>query len=149
MKFLNFQDDVSSVPVGNFIDYTVLVLYLTSLKEAIEICCYFILVGQPPRLELNFTFTVGNVLELIVMWEGLYLIAADWFYVVGQNNQYGYCCSPINNQSHLLTQVSVPWIILFRLWCLWEFWHKDKAGELYALKALDNDYKISPKKVNT
>ena len=56
MKAMNFQDDIPSIPIDNFKDHYVLVYDLTSLQDATENCYYPELVGEPLRLELNFTF---------------------------------------------------------------------------------------------
>ena len=54
MKTMNFQDDISSITIGNFQDHYVLVFDLTSMQDATEHCHYPELVGEPLRLELNF-----------------------------------------------------------------------------------------------
>ena len=55
MKAMNFQDDIPSIPLDDFKDHYVLVFDLTSMQDATENCHYLELVGEPPRLELNFT----------------------------------------------------------------------------------------------
>ena len=55
------------------------------MQDATEICHYRQLVGQPLRLELNFTFPLEYVTELILMGERLSLVAADRFGIVGKN----------------------------------------------------------------
>ena len=56
MKAMNFEDDIPSIPNDNFKDHYVLVFDLTSMQHATENCHYPELVGEPLRLELNFTF---------------------------------------------------------------------------------------------
>ena len=67
MKAMNFQDDIPSIPIDDFKDHNVLVFDLTSMQDATENCHYPELVGEPLRLELNFTDPVENVTELIVL----------------------------------------------------------------------------------
>ena len=55
MKAMNFQDDNPSNPIDNFKDHYVLVFDLTSKQDATEDCHYPELIGEPLRLELNFT----------------------------------------------------------------------------------------------
>ena len=67
MKAMNFQDDILSVLIDNFKDHFVLVFDLTPMKGATEICHCPELVGEPLRLELNFTFPLEHVNSLY--WE--------------------------------------------------------------------------------
>ena len=67
MKEMNFQDDIPSNPIDNFKDHFVLLFDLTSMQDATENCHYPELVGEPLRLELNFTFPLEHVTELIVL----------------------------------------------------------------------------------
>ena len=85
MKAINFQDDIQSIPVDNFKDHYVLVFDLTSMQDATEKSHYRELVGEPLRLELNFTSPLGHVTELIVLGERMSLVAVDKFGVVGKN----------------------------------------------------------------
>ena len=85
MKAMNFQDNIPSIAIDNFKDHCVLVFYLTSMQDATEICHYPKLVGEPLRLELNFTFPLEHVTELIVLGERLSPVAVDKFGVVGKN----------------------------------------------------------------
>ena len=85
MKVMNFQDDIPSIPIDNFKDHYVLVFDLTSMQDATENCQYPELVGEPLRLELNFTFPLEQVTELIVLGEGMSSVAVDKFGVVGKN----------------------------------------------------------------
>ena len=85
MKAMNFQDDIPSIPIENFKDHYVLVFHLTSMQDATENCHYPELVGEPLRLELNFTFPLGDVTELNVLAERMSLVAGDKFGVVRKN----------------------------------------------------------------
>ena len=85
MKAMSFQDDIPSIPINNFKDHYVLVFDLTSMKDATENCHYPELVGEPLRLELNFTFPLEHVTELIVLGERMSSVAVDKFGVVGKN----------------------------------------------------------------
>ena len=55
MKAMNFPDDLPSIPIDDFKDHYVLVFELTSMQDAAENCHYPELVGEPLRMELNFT----------------------------------------------------------------------------------------------
>ena len=87
VKAMNFQDDIPSVPIDDFKDYYVLVFDLTSMQvqDATENCHYPELVGEPLRLELNFTNPLENVTELIVLGEHMSPVAVDKFGVVGND----------------------------------------------------------------
>ena len=85
MKAMNFQDDIPSIPVDDFKDHYVLVFDLTLMQDATENCHYPELVGEPLRLELNFTNPLENVTELIVLGERMSSVAVDKFGVVGKN----------------------------------------------------------------
>ena len=85
MKAMNSQDDIPSIPIDNFKDHYVLVFDLTSMQDATENCHYPELVGEPWRLELNFTFPLEHVTELIVLGERRSSVAVDKFGVVGKN----------------------------------------------------------------
>ena len=85
MKAMNFQDDIPSIPNNNFKDHYVLVFDLTSMQDATEHCHYPELVGEPLRLELNFTFALEHVTEVIVLGERMSSVAVDKFGVVGKN----------------------------------------------------------------
>ena len=85
MKAMNFQDDIPSIPIDDFKDHYVLVSDLTSMQGATENCHYPELVGEPLRLELNFTNLLENVAELIVLGERRSPVAVDKFGVVGKN----------------------------------------------------------------
>ena len=85
MKAMNFQDDIPSIPRDDFKDHYVLVFDLTSMQDATENCHYPKLVGEPLRLQLNFTNPLENVTEIIVLGERMSSVAFDKFGVVGQN----------------------------------------------------------------
>ena len=54
------------------------------MQDASENFHYPDLVGEPLRLELNFTFPVEHVTELILLGERMSLVAVDKFGVVGK-----------------------------------------------------------------
>ena len=85
MKAMNFQHDIPSIPIDNFKDHYVLVFDLTSMQDATEICHYPKLVGEPLRLELNFTFPPEHVTELIVLGKRMSSVAVDKFGVAGKD----------------------------------------------------------------
>ena len=82
---MNFQDDIPSIPIDIFKDYYVLVFDLTLMQDATENSHYRELVGELLRLELNFTFPLEHVTELIVLGERMSSVAVDKFGVVGKN----------------------------------------------------------------
>ena len=85
MKAVNFQDDMPSITINNFEGHNVLVFDLISMQDATENCHYPELVGELLRLELNFTFPLEHVTELIVLGERMSSVADDKFGVVGKN----------------------------------------------------------------
>ena len=85
MKAMNFQDDIPSIPIDNFNHHYVLVFDLTSMQDATGNCPYSELVGEPQRLELNFTSPLEHVSELIVLGERMSSVEVDKFGVVGEN----------------------------------------------------------------
>ena len=85
MRSMNFQDDIPSIPIDNFKEHYVLVFDLTSMQDATENCQYPELVGEPLRLELNFTFPLEHVTELNALGERMSSVAVDKFGVVGKN----------------------------------------------------------------
>ena len=85
MKAMNFQDDIPSIPIDDFKDHYVLAFDLTSMQDATENCHHPELVGEPLRLELNFTNPLENVTELIVLGERMSSVAVEKFGVVGKN----------------------------------------------------------------
>ena len=52
---MNFQDDIPSIPIDDFKQYYVLVFDLIAMQDGTENCHYPELIGEPLRLELNFT----------------------------------------------------------------------------------------------
>ena len=85
MKAMNFQGEIPSIPIDNFKEHYVLVFDLTSLQDATENCHYPQLVGEPLRLELNFTFPLEPFTELILLGEWTSPVAVDRFGFVGKN----------------------------------------------------------------
>ena len=85
MKAMNFQDDIPSIPIDDFKHHYVLVFDLTSVQDATENCQYPELVGEPLRLELNFTHPLENLTELFVLDERMSSVAVEKFDVVGKN----------------------------------------------------------------
>ena len=85
MKAMNFQDDIPSISIDDFKDHYLLVFDLASMQDATEDCDYLELVGEPLRLELNFTNPLENVTELFVLGERMSSAAVDKFGVVGKN----------------------------------------------------------------
>ena len=67
VKAMNFQDNIPSIPIDNFKDHYVLVFDLFLMQDATENCHYREQVGEPLRLELNFTFPLEHVTELFVL----------------------------------------------------------------------------------
>ena len=85
LKAMNFQDGFPSIPIDDFKDNYALVFDLTSMQDATENCHYPKLVGEPLRLEINFTNFPENVTELIVLGERMSSVAVEKFGVVGKN----------------------------------------------------------------
>ena len=85
MKTMNFQDDIPFIANDNSEDHYVLVFDLNSMQDATENCHYPELNGEPLRLELNCTFPLKHVTELIVLGERMSPVAVDKFGVVGRN----------------------------------------------------------------
>ena len=74
---MNFQDDMLSIPSDNFKDHYVLVFELSWMQDATENCHYPELVGDPLRLDQNFTFLSEHVTELIVLGRRMSLVAVE------------------------------------------------------------------------
>ena len=81
-KAMNLQGDIPSFLNDTLRDHYVLVFDLTSMQDAKENFQYPELVGEPPRLELNFVYPPEHVSELIVLGERMFSVAVDKFVVV-------------------------------------------------------------------
>ena len=86
---MKFHDDIPSIPIGNFKYHYVLLFDLTSMPDATENCHYAELVGEPLKLELNFTFPLEHVIEFFVLGEWVSSVAVEKFCVVGRVIQNG------------------------------------------------------------
>ena len=84
-KAMKFQDDIPPIPTDMFKEYYVLGFDLTSMQDATENCHYPELVREPLRLELNFSFPLEHLTELIVLVERMTSVAVDKLGVVGKN----------------------------------------------------------------
>ena len=69
--------DIPSIPTDNFKDLYVLVFDLTTMQDTTENSHYPELVGEPLRLELNFTHPLQHVTELFVLGERMSSVAVD------------------------------------------------------------------------
>ena len=85
MKAINFQDDIPSILIDKYKDHYVVVFDLTSKQGATENCHNPELDGEPLRLELNFTFPLEHVTELMVLGERMSSVEVDKFGVAGKN----------------------------------------------------------------
>ena len=85
MGAMRFEEDIPSNRINNFKDHYVLVLELTSMQDATESFHYPELVGEPMRLEPNFTYPPERVTELIILGERTSSVAVAKFGVVGKN----------------------------------------------------------------
>ena len=108
-KAMNFQDDIPSLPIDNFTDHYVLVFGLISMQDATENCLFAELVGEPLRLELNFTFPLKHVTELIVLGERMSSVAVDKFVLLEKTSKRENVSLQQKNQPHPITHLSVPW----------------------------------------
>ena len=84
MKAMNFQVIIPQSPLIISKITICWCVNLTSMQDATENCRYPELVGEPLRLELNYTNPLENVTELIVLGERM-SVAVDKFGVVGKN----------------------------------------------------------------
>ena len=84
MKAMNFQDNIPSISIDDFKNHYMLVFDLTSMRDATENFHYPELVGEPLRLELNFTNPLENITELIVLGKRMSSVVNDKFGVVGK-----------------------------------------------------------------
>ena len=85
IKAINFQDDISSIPIDNFKDHDVLVFDLTSIQVATEHCHHPEQVGEALSMEPNFAFLFEYNTELIVLAEGMSSVEIDNFGVDRKN----------------------------------------------------------------
>ena len=69
MKAINFHDGIRSISIDKFKDHFLLVFDLTSKQVAAENCHCPEPAGELLMLELNFTYTLQHVTELIVLEE--------------------------------------------------------------------------------
>ena len=86
MKPMNFQDDNTSILIDDFKDHYLLVFDLTSMQIATENYHYSELVEEPLRQELNLTFPLEHVTQLIVLAEQMSPVAVDKLGVNGGNS---------------------------------------------------------------
>ena len=66
IKAMNFRGNLPSTSNKKFKDHYVLVFALISMQDAAKNCHYPELVGEPLILDINFTFALGNVIELFL-----------------------------------------------------------------------------------
>ena len=85
MKAMIFPDDISSIPIDIFKDHYLLLFDIISIQDANDVFHYPEPVGEPLRLELNFTFPLEHVTELIVLGERMSSVAVDKFGVAVKN----------------------------------------------------------------
>ena len=71
MKVTNFQDDISSIPFGNFRDHYVVLRDLTSRQDATENCPFPELVGKLQKVEFVFAFPLEHVTDLSAFGENI------------------------------------------------------------------------------
>ena len=83
-KAMSFQDDIPTFPIDNFKEHYVLVFDLTSMQDATENCNHPELVGEPLWLEVNFTYPLEHVTEIIVLGERMSSVAVEKIGVVGK-----------------------------------------------------------------
>ena len=76
------QDDITSITIDNSKDHHVIKFDLSLMQEATEIFLYLELNGKPLTLELNFTFALQHVTELIVLEQRMSSVAIDNYSVV-------------------------------------------------------------------
>ena len=85
MEAMNLQDDMLSIPFGNFKHHCVLVFDLTSMQDATEECHFPEQVGAPLKLELNLSFLPEYVSEFIVLGQPISSVAVEKFGAVGKH----------------------------------------------------------------
>ena len=79
---MNFQHNIPSISIDNFTDHYVYLFDLTSMREATEKCHYLELVGEPPKLELNFTILLEYTTNFNLLRELMFSDAVDKFTAV-------------------------------------------------------------------
>ena len=84
IEAMSFQDGITSIPIANFKNQLLLVFDLTSMQDATEICIYSEVNGEPLKLELNFTFPLEHVTQLIVLGERTSSVAVEMLGVFGK-----------------------------------------------------------------
>ena len=82
-KPMNFKNFIPSTPIDNSNYHFELVFDLSSKEDATENCQYPELVGEPLRLELNFTSPIENVTQYTVLGERTFSVAIDKLCVDG------------------------------------------------------------------
>ena len=85
MKETNFHGDITSIPIDDLEDHDVLVLDLTSMRDATENYHYQKIIGEPLWPEVNSTCPLEHSTELFVLGERISSYAVDNFGVVGKN----------------------------------------------------------------
>ena len=85
MKAMNNQDGIPSFLVNNFRNHFALVFDLTSMQDAAENGHYLELIGERLRRQLNFTFPLEHVTELIALGQRMSPAAVDNFGVLVKN----------------------------------------------------------------
>ena len=91
-KAMNFQEDITSIPIDNFKDHYVLVFDMTSMPDATENCHHLKLFGEPLRLELSFTYLLEHNTELIVLRGRKSSVSVDKFRVFGKKFESNSIC---------------------------------------------------------
>ena len=86
MEAINSEDDIISSPIENFKDHYVLVPDVTSLKDATESRLYQEPVREPLRTEINLTFSLEKVTELIVLGKRMSAVVVDKLGFIGRNS---------------------------------------------------------------
>ena len=87
MKTMTSQDDIPSISNDSFKDHYVLVFDVTSMQDDTGNRHYPELVGEPLRLELNFTYPLEHVTELSVLGKQISSVAVEKFGVVGKKSK--------------------------------------------------------------
>ena len=59
------------------------------MQDAIENCHYPEPIGEPVRLELNFSHPLENFTELIVLGERIWLVVVDNLVLLGRTRKIG------------------------------------------------------------